>query len=94
MDLRKGVECYRDQIIKSIQELISIPSVKSQPQPGRPFGEGVGKALEYALDLASKLGFRVKNLDGYAGYAEFGEGDETVAILAHLDVVPPGDGWT
>lgn len=94
MDLRERVESYRDQIIKSVQELISIPSVKSQPQPGRPFGEGVGKALEYALDLASKLGFRVKNLDGYAGYAEFGEGDETVAILAHLDVVPPGDGWT
>jgi len=94
MDLKERVESCREQIIKSVQEIVSIPSVKSKPLPGKPFGEGIGKALEYALDLASQLGFRVKNLDGYAGYAEFGEGGETVAILAHLDVVPPGDGWT
>ncbi len=40
------------------------------------------------------MGFKTKNLDGYAGHAELGEGDETVGILVHLDVVPEGDGWT
>src|SRR3712207_3627380 len=28
------------------------------------------------------------------GYAEFGQGDEMIAVLGHLDVVPEGDGWT
>lgn len=94
MDLRERVESYREEMIRSIQELVFIPSVKGKALPGKPFGEDIGRALEYALNLAAHLGFRVKNLDGYAGYAEFGEGKETLAILAHLDVVPPGDGWT
>lgn len=39
------------------------------------------------------MGFKTKNLNSYAGYAEFGEGEETLGILVHLDVVPEGDGW-
>ena len=39
------------------------------------------------------MGFRTKNVDNYMGWAEIGEGDEMVAILGHLDVVPEGKGW-
>jgi succinyl-diaminopimelate desuccinylase len=28
------------------------------------------------------------------GYAEYGQGDEMIAVLGHLDVVPEGDGWS
>src|ERR1044072_7568537 len=35
---------------------------------------------------------RTKDLDGYVGYAEFGEGP-LVMSLGHLDVVPVGPGW-
>ena len=62
--------------------------------PGKPFGDKVDEALKSTLALAEKLGFQVKNVDGYAGHAEFGEGDETMGILGHLDVVPEGSGWT
>jgi succinyl-diaminopimelate desuccinylase len=49
----------------------------------------------YTLELGKKLGFRTKNIDGYCGYIEFGEGDELVGIIGHLDVVPAlkEDGW-
>ena len=59
-------------------------------------GEECKKALDYTLNLAKKLGFRTKNLDGYCGYIEFGEGKEMVGMLGHLDVVPAEieDGWT
>ena len=40
------------------------------------------------------MGFKVRNLDNYAGHIEFGQGEEIVGILAHVDVVPEGDGWT
>lgn len=40
-----------------------------------------------------KLGFKVVNLDGHVGYAEYGDGEEYVAALGHLDVVPEGDDW-
>lgn len=94
MPLDKIVDFYRDKLIKSTQELVSIPSVKGEPLEGKPFGEEVNRALEYVLDLGEKLGFLVGNVDGYAGFIEFGQGSETFAILAHLDVVPEGSGWT
>jgi len=94
MDLNKYIDDHRDEIVRSVQEIVRIPSVEGEPLPGKPFGEKVDEALRYALDLAERLGFKVKNIDGYAGYAEFGEGEETMGILGHLDVVPEGSGWT
>ena len=85
----------RDDIIKNVQELIQIPSVyKESSNPKYPFGEAVNDALEYALNLGKSMGFRTKNIDGYCGYIEFGEGDELVGIIGHLDVVPEGENWT
>ncbi len=94
MPLNTYIENSREEIIRSVQELIAIPSVGGDPVVGKPMGEGPYKALEYVLDLGRQLGFTVGNIDGYAGYAEIGQGDETMAILAHLDVVPAGDDWT
>ena len=91
----KTIELLSKKIITSTQELIRIPSVYSESEdPEKPFGEGPSKALEYVLNLGKSLGFRTKNVDGYCGYIEFGEGDELVGIIGHLDVVPEGDGWT
>lgn len=93
--INKFIENYKDSIIKNTQELINIPSVNSPSENScKPFGENVAKALEYMLNLGQKLGFRTKNVDGYCGYIEFGEGEELVGIIGHLDVVPEGDGWT
>ncbi|MDD3400883.1 MAG: Sapep family Mn(2+)-dependent dipeptidase [Eubacteriales bacterium] len=82
--------------IKDLQELVRIPSVsRGKPKPNAPLGEEVRRALDFALDLARELGFpRVWELDGYCGIVEFGEGEECLGIMAHLDVVPEGDGWS
>jgi succinyl-diaminopimelate desuccinylase len=94
MDLNKYVDDHREDIIRSVQDIVRIPSKKADSLPDKPFGENVDNALRNALALSERLGFRVKNIDGYAGYAEFGQGEETMAILGHLDVVPEGTGWT
>ncbi|HHU63250.1 MAG TPA: dipeptidase PepV [Clostridiales bacterium] len=85
---------YREEIISSLKEFIKIPSVISPPRPGAPFGPKVAKALDYVLNLGDSMGFEVKNLDGYAGHVQYGEGDEILGILTHVDVVPAGSGWT
>ena len=36
---------------------------------------------------------RTKDLEGYIGYAEFGEGERLIMSLGHLDVVPVSEGW-
>lgn len=94
MELLVKVDAMRDQIIRSTQELVQIKSVEEAALPGMPFGKGINDSLEYVLKLAQELGFKTKNVDGYAGHAEMGQGDEIVAILVHLDVVPEGSNWT
>lgn len=93
--LEKCIENYKDEIIKHTQELIRIPSVhKESNDPSMPFGKEANNALEYMLNLGQELGFRTKNIDGYCGYIEFGEGSEMLGIIGHLDVVPEGENWT
>lgn len=76
-----------------LSSLISIPSVKSEPLPDAPYGRYTAEALNYMLSLAKSCGFSVKNIDNRVGYIELGSGDKMMAILCHLDVVPPGDSW-
>lgn len=97
MKLNEQISAIQDELIASVQEIIKIRSVEEESLPGMPYGEGVAKALEYALKLAEKMGFKTVNLDGYAGYAEFGgedaKSDDYIAVLGHLDVVPEENGW-
>lgn len=84
----------QDEIIKSIQDNVRIDSVKTAPEEGAPYGKGCKAALENALKLGESMGFRTGNVGDRVGYVEYGEGDEMVAVLGHLDVVPVGEGWT
>lgn len=83
----------KEEIIKSVQESVRIKSVEEDAKGDMPFGEGVHKALENCLKLSESLGFNTVNVDNMIGYAEYGKGDEMIAVLGHLDVVPEGDGW-
>ena len=91
--LQEKVLDYKEEVIKSMQEAIRIKSVEEPALPGMPFGEGPAKALNHFLELGEKLGFESTNFDNYAGHIDFGEGEETLAILGHVDVVPEGEGW-
>lgn len=84
---------YFDGMLKEISEIIKINSEEGVPESGAPFGKGPRAALDAFLKLAKDFGFETHDIDGYAGEVIFGEGEE-FAILAHLDVVPAGSGWT
>lgn len=84
---------YFDEIVKNISNLIKFNSSQAEAKEGKPFGDGCAHCLEYFLNLASSFGFKVKNYDNYVGEVEFGSGED-FAVLAHLDVVPEGSGWT
>lgn len=83
----------QDEIMKSIQESIQIPSVKSEATADAPYGEGCKAALDHALELAKSLGFETGSSENRIGWVDYGEGEELVGILGHLDVVPEGEGW-
>lgn len=82
----------KNNIIEKVCDLITYPSISVETYDSRiPFGQACSDSLKYFLHLADELGFRTKNIDGYCGYAEFGEGKELIGIVGHLDVVPAND---
>jgi succinyl-diaminopimelate desuccinylase len=86
----------KEQLIQDTQTFLRIPSVldETTATAEAPLGKGVYEALQYLLQRGKEEGFTVKNVDGLAGHIEMGEGDEIIGVLCHVDVVPPGDGWT
>lgn len=84
----------RDALLRDLKTLVNINSVQSAAQPGAPFGPGVRKALDAALEMARRFGLDAHDCEGYMGYAEIkGESEKQIATIAHLDVVPEGNGW-
>lgn len=98
MDFQKIVYSHQEEIIKTFQALLRIPSVldPSTECPNMPFGKNINDALNFMLDLAKKDGFNTINDEGYAGEISYKTKDtkESVGILCHLDVVPEGNNWT
>lgn len=84
---------FEKEMIQALRNIIAINSVKQKKTDSYPFGEGAGHALEYMLLEAENMGFKTQNLDNYAGCVVYGPENEKLAILAHLDVVPEGEGW-
>ena len=94
MTLQEAVLQQKEALLKTLSESIQIRSVQSPAQEDAPYGEGVRKCLDHALAAAQALGFKTGEMDHQMGWCEYGEGDEMIAVLGHLDVVPEGDGWT
>ena len=94
MDCKPYLRAHADELIESLAALIRIPSVEGTPEDGAPYGREVARCLWETLALCERLGFRTGNMDHRIGWCEYGEGEEMIAVLGHLDVVPAGDGWS
>ena len=94
MSLHERIEKDRENIIQTAVDLIRIKSVEDTPAENCPFGKGAADALHKCLEIADSMGFKTVNVDNMVGYCEYGEGDEMIAVLGHVDVVPEGDGWS
>lgn len=90
-----------DEAVQTLKSLISVKSVageavKSEDGEVYPFGQGVHDVFMLALEKGGELGFDTCDVDQYGGHIEWKgvePADETLGMLAHLDVVPEGEGW-
>lgn len=81
---------------ETLTKLVAFPSVLDEYKEGSdaPFGKANKDALNFMLNLGKKDGFKAYNCDNYAGHLQYGDGKETLGLLAHLDVVPVvGQKW-
>lgn len=84
------IKANRNQIMEDILELIRIKSVNGQAAENEA-------ALNLFLHKAENMGFQtMRTSTGDVGIVELGQGDETLGILVHMDVVGVGDTdkWT
>ncbi|KAA9302107.1 dipeptidase PepV [Aerococcus sanguinicola] len=90
-EAQKRYEDYYEDLFS----LLKVDSVRddSQASAEAPVGPGPKKALETFLAMAERDGFKTANIDNIAGRVEFGQGDEVLGILAHVDVVPVDKYW-
>lgn len=93
--IRSAFEAHWQEMLDDLAAVVAIDSSGNGPvKEGMPFGEGPAKALDCFLKIAERMGLETDNVDNYAGVVSYGDGEETVGVLAHLDVVPAGKGWT
>lgn len=77
MEYLNFIEKNKDEMVKTLQELIQIKSVVepgiTDPEKGfLPFGKGVHDCFSYLMEKAKADGFDVLNVDNYGGHIEFG----------------------
>lgn len=81
----KFFESHKKEMIEKLGELVAIKSESDDRAKAK-------EALKYSLGLAEELGMKTRSLiDDQIGVIEIGEGDETLGILTHVDVVPAGE---
>lgn len=88
-------EAHKEEMLLRLAALCEIPSVQGVPESGKPFGKSVDDALRLAEAMFSEEGFSAaRDPEGRYVLATYGEGERTIGLFAHADVVPPGEGWT
>ena len=87
---------YYDAALNDLCDLLKYKSVLKEYKPNSdaPFGVENKLCLEHFLNMGIRDGFNVLNVDNYAGHVAYGEGEEVVGVLGHLDVVPAVGKWT
>ena len=86
---------HKAEMLSRLASLCAVPSVQSAPEAGKPFGAAVDAALALAGEMFAEEGFAVERDEGGRYLlASLGEGERTIGLFAHADVVPPGEGWT
>ena len=92
--IKEYFEVHKQEMLDDIMAAIRIPSVNGPEKPGMPFGEENAKVLAFAASLAKELGLKAEVLENKVVVIDLNEQPAELDILAHLDVVPAGDGWT
>ena len=93
-DIDAFIEEHAGDLKRDMARLVAVNSVESAAEPDAPFGRGAKQALDLGLEIARELGLKAVNCANRIGYAEIGEGEDYLATITHLDVVPVGEGWT
>lgn len=89
------VDTHKESLIKDTAKLLSfrtISSLKGEPDPETQ--EEFHKAFTFIKEISARMGFSFRMLDNKVGIVELQASSpeaETIGVLLHIDVMPPGE---
>jgi acetylornithine deacetylase/succinyl-diaminopimelate desuccinylase-like protein len=100
-DLDNWIDAHFDEQVAFLQELIRVPT-DTPPGNNAPHAERTFKLLQamgitaekHPVPAAEVQAAGLQSITNLIVRRPYGAGGKTIALNAHGDVVPPGDGWT
>jgi acetylornithine deacetylase/succinyl-diaminopimelate desuccinylase family protein len=94
------IDAHFDEEVRFLQELIRVPT-DTPPGDNAPHAERTAELLhefgfeaeKHPVPLADVRAYGLESITNLIVRRRYGEG-RTIALNAHGDVVPPGEGWT
>ena len=90
----KFMDEHEAEMIEDVKTLCRINSVRGAYEVGKPYGEGPYNALMTAMGICERYDMPTTNYDDYVVTADMNDKERALDILAHMDVVAGGEGWT
>ena len=95
------IDAHFDEQLAFLRELVRVPT-DSPPGNNAPHAERTAELLapmgyaaeKHAVPEAEVRAAGLQSITNLIVRRRFGEGGPTIALNAHGDVVPPGEGWT
>ena len=98
MEIKQSIiswaQAHEQEFFDDLSRLVAIDSARGEALPGKPYGQGCADVLACAQEILEERGFDSENHDNYVITADLNDQETELGILAHLDIVPTGDGWS
>jgi succinyl-diaminopimelate desuccinylase len=100
-DLDAWIDAHFDEEVRFLQQLVRVPT-DTPPGNNAPHAERTAELLaemdlvaeKHAVPEAEVQAQGMQSITNLIVRRRFGDGGKTIALNAHGDVVPPGEGWT
>jgi acetylornithine deacetylase/succinyl-diaminopimelate desuccinylase-like protein len=100
-DLFRWIDAHHDEQVEFLREIVRVPS-DTPPGNNAPAAERAAALLErlgftverHPVPAALLRDYGLESITNLIVRERFGSGGPVIALNAHGDVVPPGDGWT
>ena len=95
------IDAHFDEEVKFLQQLVQVPT-DTPPGNNAPHAERTAELLndfgltaeKHAVPAQEVKDYGLESITNLIVRRKYGDGGRTVALNAHGDVVPPGEGWT
>ena len=99
--LDQWVDAHFDEEVAFLQQLVRVPT-DTPPGNNAPHAERTAELLhgfgfeaeKHAVPEADVRAYGLQSITNLIVRRKYSDGGKTIALNAHGDVVPPGDGWT